>query len=372
MVPLESSKLFGELSPADMKNVRRVTQERTYTNHQIVFKEGDAGDGIYVVKDGTVALTKVVAHGEARPISRAVAGDLFGEMAVLDDSPRSLGVVAEGPASVYFIERNDVLQLLETTPHLAVALVREMSKRLRDFNIQYTREVLEGERLSLVGRFASSIVHDLKNPLNIIGISADMACMPSATVESRQVSKVRIRKQVERISNMVNELLEFAQGSNTHFVLARVDYRSFVHQLIEEIQPEVALKSVTIEYTNQPPSANVHLNPQRLSRVFHNLIGNAADAMPGGGKIKLSFSMNSENAVVTELQDTGTGIPPQMLDRLFQAFATYGKSNGTGLGLSICKKIVQDHFGAIYAKNSPETGSAIFGFTLPVDQTASK
>jgi signal transduction histidine kinase len=88
--------------------------------------------------------------------------------------------------------------------------------------------------------------------------------------------------------------------------------------------------------------------------------------VPTGGKVKLTFAINSENAVVTEMQDTGKGIPPQILDRLFQAFATYGKSNGTGLGLSICKKIVQDHYGSIYAKNSPETGSAIFGFALPI------
>ena len=370
MVPLESSKLFCDLSHADMENVRRVTQERSYAPNQIIFKEGDTGDGIYVVKEGTVALTKVVAHGEARPISRAVAGDLFGEMAVLDNSPRSLGVVAEGPATVYFIERNDLLKLLDTTPRLATSVVRELSKRMRDFNEKYTKEVLEAERLSLVGRFTSSIVHDLKNPLNIIGISADMACMPSATVDSRQVSKVRIRKQVDRISNMLTELLEFVQGSSTHVVLARVDYRGFVQQLIEEIQPEVALKSVTVEFTNQPPEVPVQLNPQRLARVFHNLIGNAADAMPGGGTVRLSFSVNSENDIVTELLDTGKGIPQQMLDRLFQPFATYGKANGTGLGLSICKKIVQDHKGAIYAKNSPETGGAIFAFTLPVARTA--
>jgi signal transduction histidine kinase len=355
-----------------MKSVRRVTQERSYAAGQIIFKEGDSGDGIYVVREGVVALTKVVSHGESRPISRATAGDLFGEMAVLDNSPRSLGAVADGPADVYFIERNDLNQLLDTTPHLALAVVRELSKRMRDFNIQYTKEVLEAERLSLVGRFASSIVHDLKNPLNIIGISADMACMPAATEDSRQVSKVRIRRQVERISNMLGEILEFVQGSTTHVVLARVDYRAFVRQLIEEIQAEVAIKSVTLEYTNQPPAVPVQVNPQRLSRVFHNLIGNAADAMPGGGKVKLSFSVNRENAVVTELQDTGKGIPPQMLDRLFQAFATYGKSNGTGLGLSICKKIIQDHLGVIYARNSPETGSAIFGFTLPIVQTEAK
>ena len=365
MVPLESTKLFCDLSPADLVNVRKVTQERSYSPDQPIFREGERGDGIYVVKEGVITLAKVVAHGEERPISKEVEGGLFGEMAVLDDNVRSLSAIAEGNATVYFISRPDLLQLLDRTPRLAAAIVREISKRMRDFNDKYTKDVLEKERLSLVGRFANSIVHDLKNPLNIIGISADMACMPSATTESRQVSKARIRKQVDRISNMLSELLEFAQGSQTSFILARVDYSAFVLQLIEEIQPEVALKSVTVEYVNQPPSVLVQINPQRLSRVFHNFIGNAADAMPGGGTIRLSFSVDKDQSVVTEIHDSGKGIPPQILDRLFQAFATYGKANGTGLGLSICKKIVQDHKGKVFARNAPD-GGAVFGFTLPI------
>ncbi|MGA2544713.1 MAG: ATP-binding protein [Verrucomicrobiota bacterium] len=367
MVLLESSKLFCHLLPGDLAKVRKVTREQSYSPNEPIFKEGDPGDGIYVVKDGIVSLTKVVAQGEARPLSRATEGDVFGEMAVFDDNPRSLGAVAEGKAAVYFIAKPDLLDLLDHTPRLAVAIVRDNSKRIRDFNEKYIKEVLEAERLSLVGRFASSIVHDLKNPLNIIGISADMACMPSATPESRLVSKGRIRKQVERISNMVNELLEFVQGSHTNFILARVDYSAFVLQLMEEIQQEVALKSVTLEFLNQPPPVLVQINPQRLARVFHNFIGNAADAMPNGGKVRLSFSINSQQAVVTEMHDTGHGIPPQMLDRLFQAFATYGKASGTGLGLAICKRIIQDHQGAVFARNAPE-GGAVFGFTLPASK----
>jgi signal transduction histidine kinase len=191
-----------------------------------------------------------------------------------------------------------------------------------------------------------------------------MAAMPSATPESRQASTVRIRKQVERISNMVNELLEFTQGSHTNVVMALIDYKSFVESLVEEIRPEVALKSVTIEYLNQPPPVQLRIDPQRLSRVFHNLIGNAADAMVTGGSVKLSFSQNDKE-ITTTLQDTGKGIAPEILDRLFQAFATYGKANGTGLGLSICKKIVQDHHGKIQARNAAG-GGALFEFSLPI------
>jgi signal transduction histidine kinase len=364
MVPLKASKVFSDLPAADVEDVARVAREISFGTDQTIFKEGDPGDGIYIVKEGLISISAIVATGESRVLTKVGPGELFGEMAVLDHNPRSAGAMAAEPSVVYFIERKELMCLFDRTPRLAAALVRDISRRLRDFNRQYVREVLESERLALVGRFASSIVHDLKNPLNIIGISADMACMPTSTPESRQVSKVRIRKQVDRISNMVNELLEFAQGANTNIVLARVEFNRFIQQLIDEIQPEVSLKSVTIEYVNQPPAVAVKASPQRLARVFHNLIGNATDAMPSGGKIQLRFE-TVDQKVVTEIEDSGKGIAPEIADRLFQAFATYGKANGTGLGLTICKKIVQDHHGAIYAKNSPN-GGAIFGFSLPI------
>jgi signal transduction histidine kinase len=289
-------------------------------------------------------------------------------MAALEDGPRAMGAVAGGEAAVYYIARRNLLELMEQMPQLAAGMAREAGRHNRDFNEQCTREALEGERLSLVGRFASSIAHDLKNPLNIIGISADMACMASATAESREVSRARIRQQVERISNMVSELLEFAQGSGADYIAARMDYGAFVRRLMDEIEPEFALKSVKVECVNEPPAALVRANPQRLARVFRNFIGNAADAMPEGGAVRLSFRVNSDPSVVTELHDTGRGIPPQMLDHLFEAFATCGKANGAGLGLSVCRKIIQDHQGTVYARNAPE-GGAVFGFTLPICKT---
>jgi signal transduction histidine kinase len=364
MVAIEDNKLFRGLASAELELLRAATREMTFAADQLIFKEGDVGDGIYVVKDGLVQISAVVGYGDLKVLTRIPPGELFGEMAVLEDKPRAASATAEGPTSVYFINRAEWEQLLDRAPRLAGALMREISRRLREFNSKYVREVLESERLALVGRFASSIVHDLKNPLNIIGISADMASMPGATEESRQVSRGRIRKQVDRITTMVTELLEFTQGSHTNFVLAQVDFKNFIEQLIEEIRAEMAFKSVTVQYLNAPPSVPVRINPQRLCRVFHNLIGNAADAMSAGGAVKLRFTLNGAE-LATELEDTGKGIPPQMLDRLFQAFATYGKSNGTGLGLSICKKIVQDHHGRIYARNVPG-GGALFGFTLPV------
>jgi signal transduction histidine kinase len=101
-----------------------------------------------------------------------------------------------------------------------------------------------------------------------------------------------------------------------------------------------------------------------LSRVFHNLVHNATDVMPGGGTVLLRFQTD-EKEIITEIEDTGPGIAPEIAGQLFQPFATHGKAYGTGLGLSICKKIIEDHGGKISARSEPGRG-AIFRFTLPL------
>lgn len=369
MIPLESTKLFSSLAPTEIERVRQTVREITFTRGKEIFKEGEPGDGLYIVKSGMVQISAVLNQGERVVLARLGPGEIFGEMAVLDQNPRSATALAEETTNVYFISRDELLCLLESIPRLSAFFVREISQRLRDFNAQYLREVLQSERLALIGRFASSIVHDLKNPLNIIGLSAEMAGVETATAETRLNSKKRICKQVERISNMANELLEFARGSQPSVLLISVEFPLFVENLLEEILPDAELNSIIVEIPNAPPDVTIQMNSERLCRVFHNLIRNSIDAIDGSGKIILRFT-RSENDLVVEVEDNGPGIAPEMADKLFEPFATHGKSHGTGLGLSICKKIVEDHCGKIYVRNEPGCG-AIFGFTLPTGATDS-
>jgi signal transduction histidine kinase len=363
VVTLEACKLFGQLPASELKKLRAVTAERSFSAGAQIFKEGDPGDGIYVVKSGLVQISAVIGPGERHVFSQLPPGDFFGEMAVLDQQPRSACASAESETTVYFIPREVMLDVIKRSPEVSLALLQEVSGRLREFNRQYLRKVLQAERMALVGRFASSIVHDLKNPLTIIGIAGDLACMENATPEMRKNAQERIAKQVERITSLVNDILEFTRGSPTTPSFTQTDYASFVRSLVDEFQREVALKAVTIEFENAPPVVKLPLNPQRLSRVFYNLILNAVDAMPDGGQIKLRFQVTDKD-LVTEIEDTGPGIAPEIADRLFEAFATHGKPRGTGLGLSICKRIIEEHQGSIAARNQPGPG-AVFTFTLP-------
>ena len=116
-------------------------------------------------------------------------------------------------------------------------------------------------------------------------------------------------------------------------------------------------------FSLQPPDVPLLMDPRRLRRVFCNLVSNATDAMPQGGKITMRFAL-SPKELVTEIQDSGPGIAPQISGQLFEAFVTHGKENGTGLGLSISKRIIEDHHGWISARNAADKG-AIFAFGLP-------
>jgi len=364
VVTLETSELFRDLKADELRILKSFVHERTYNPGEDIFKEGDAGDGIYAVKKGLVEISGIVGENARVSFSKVGPGEIFGEMAVLEDKPRSASATAREDTSVYFLERAAMLKLVEKSPTLSLMLLREISHRLREFNQQYLREVLQTERLAIVGRFARSIVHDLKNPLNIIGLTAEMAGSAHAPPEMRQEAQARIRKQVDRISDMIGEILDFTQGSQSAVILAPFEYSQFVQRLLEEIRPEAALKSASLELDSPLPEVKLLLDPKRLRRVFHNLIHNATDAMPRGGKVLLRFIPNTTE-VVTEIEDTGPGIAPEIADQLFEAFATHGKAHGTGLGLSICKRIIEDHRGWISARNEPGRG-AIFSFGLPL------
>jgi signal transduction histidine kinase len=362
MVALEAIPLFRQLNRTELQVLRLITQERRFAAGEEIFHEGAPGDGVYFVKSGSVEISAGI--NEQRIFSRLGPGEIFGEMAVIEHRPRSATVSATEDTEVYFLPRGEMLGVIDRSPALALTLLQQISHRLRDLSQLYLHEIIEAERLAVVGNFARSIIHDLKTPLSIISLSAEMCGLAGINPENCNQSKQRIFKQVNRINDMVGDILIFTQGAQKEAVLQPGDYRAFVLELIGDLRSEAELKSAQIELENQPPPVTVLFDPRRLTRVFFNLIHNATDAMLNGGKIMLRFHLN-ENEITTEIEDSGLGIAPEIADSLFQPFTTHGKSYGTGLGLSICKKIVEDHGGTIEAHSEAGRG-AIFRFTLPV------
>src|ERR1017187_2115054 len=184
MVTLEAIPLFRQLNRIELQALRLIAQERQFAAGQEVFHEGAPGDGVYFVKAGLVEIS--AGTGVARRVfSQLGPGEIFGEMAIIEHRPRSASASAGPDTEVYFLPRGEMLAFIERSPGLAFALLQQISHRLREFNQLHLREILEAERLAVVGNFARSIIHDLKNPLSIIGLAAENFSNPNLSPETR-------------------------------------------------------------------------------------------------------------------------------------------------------------------------------------------
>ena len=363
-IDLKLIRLFTDLNDGQIERLYAASICKVFEKDQTIFKEGDPGDGIYLIADGTVIVSVRMPNLHFCQLARLHNEDFFGEMAVLDEGPRSASVSAIVKTEVMFIPRQVILDFFHESSVFALRLFKETSNRLREFNQKYVEESLQAERLSLVGKFARSIVHDFKNPLHIIQLSSEFLTQNTINSDMCQMTHDRIARQVDRLSGMINELLEFTSGDRPEVVLSPSNYGQFIHKIIQEVGVDASTRGIQLKLDSGLPDVELNFDPRRLKHVFHNLVANAADAMPEGGVVSLKIRQ-SGHYLETYIEDTGKGIHPDIAGRLFEPFASHGKKQGTGLGLSICQKIIQDHQGEINALPNEGKG-ALFRISLPI------
>jgi CRP-like cAMP-binding protein len=146
MVLLESNKFLRELSAAELDALRGATREMNFAPGQPIFRQGDPGEGIYFVKEGLVLISITIGHGDSKVLTKVAPGDVFGEMVILDNSPRFVSATAEQATTVYFISSAELQHLLERMPRLTLALAREIVRRARNDSEQYVRAILKPQR----------------------------------------------------------------------------------------------------------------------------------------------------------------------------------------------------------------------------------
>jgi len=227
MVELEAVELFRGLSRKELLDLREISREKQFASGAQIFREGDLGDGLYVIKEGLVEIVHTVGAEVRHVFSQLGPGEIFGEMAVIEERPRSATALAVKDTRLYFIPREEMRALLKNSPGLAFNFLHEISRRLREFDQRHLRELVQAESLAVIGRFAQSIVHDLKNPLSIIGLSSEIFSMSTVSPEIRAKAQSRIRKQVERINDMVSDILIFTRNAKTDTETKPADYRAF-------------------------------------------------------------------------------------------------------------------------------------------------
>jgi signal transduction histidine kinase len=360
---ISPTKRIAVSSSPGLDLLKRNSKRLSFRKGQVIFQEGESSDALYLIEHGSVEISALIGPRDRRVLAVFGADDYFGEIAVIDSKPRSATAIAKVDTVVRCISRDKVWRMFEKTPRLLVTIIQGFSHRLREFDRRYLEELFQHERLALLGRFAQSIVHDFHSPLSNIGFAADLVFHDDATRKEKTMANAVIRRQVERMTGMIGEVLDFTRSSRSRVVLTMTNFHQFMEEIVAELRPEAARKSVVIELKTPPPRIRIPLDRHRLPHVFSNLMRNAIDVMPRGGLFALSFALDERDLII-KVEDTGPGISPEALAHVFEPFFTQGKSHGTGLGLSICKRIVEDHKGSISVSNKRGRG-AVFTFSLP-------
>jgi len=277
---------------------------------------------------------------------------------VLDGHGRSTTARARGVVTVAKIPRTAFLDVLATEPGaMTLDLFRQVLTHLRKANDLIVSEVIHKEKLSLVGEMASSLMHDLRNPVSGIRLSADLIHMASPEGKIPNWCD-GIRLQCDRLVAMAAELMEFSSGES-RLDLTKTTTAALLDQFKNLNLGYFSQTNVDIRFSVD--SAEITVDVMRLLRVLQNLVTNAIEALKSTPhptiEIRASVSASVFNLSV---EDNGPGIPLVIQSRLFEPFVTHGKSGGTGLGMAIVHNIVTAHGGTITFKTSPQLGTTFF------------
>lgn len=235
----------------------------------------------------------------------------------------------------------------------------EMIVKLRQ-NRELEEKVRESQYLTQLGRLSSGVAHEIRNPLNFIALAVDhldalsAGKTPEAEREKAQVV-VRVKEEIQRLNELVTNFITYGRPPAPE--RAAVQLPEIVDSVLRMAENRMRTQGIRCrrEYREGPP---IPVDPDMIRRAVVNLVGNAIDAMPKGGDLCVSAGPREEGGYLLTVEDTGSGIAEENLDKIFEPYFTT-KPSGLGLGLILTRKIVEAHGGEIVVDSQPGKGTRI-------------
>jgi signal transduction histidine kinase len=362
---LKQCKLFDNLPEEDIAKLVEVAKTVDIPAGKSVISEHALGDSLFIIVKGKVEINKAMEKGEPNMLAQLKtmeAGEFFGEMSLIDNEPRSATVIAREDVQLLVIPKERFLTIAYSNPRVLFNLIRALSWRLRDSNLKFAElmeKLIAQNRLMAVGMAASKIIHDIKTPLSIIVLTAEI--IRKLYPESLEFSD-SIVKQTRLIDQMVREILDFAKGKATPANPQKVNLNAFFQDLKDTFGQTLVGRDIEFIIENKV-NREVWFDEGKLRRVLINLMKNSSEAMTINAYIRLDARLEDDTLLLV-VSDNGPGIPEHIKANLYSPFQSEGKTLGTGLGLAITQKLVHEHNGTIeYRPNEPQ--GTIFFIRLP-------
>jgi hypothetical protein len=233
--------------------------------------------------------------------------------------------------------------------------------------VRLEEQLQQREKLSSIGLLAAGVAHEINTPLTGVSSYTQMLLGMLSEGDPKHALLQKIHKQTDRATGIVANLLNFSRtGGVTE--LTEVDVNHVLDDTLQLLEPQLRQSRVEIERAYDAHLPHAFGNAGKLQQVFTNLLLNARDAIPDSGRITIRTGSEADDAVTVEIIDTGIGIAPENVARIYDPFyTTKGVGRGTGLGLAVSYGIVQEHSGHISVESAPGKGTT-FRITLPTAQ----
>lgn len=208
-------------------------------------------------------------------------------------------------------------------------------------------KIQRADRLAMIGQMAAGTAHEIRNPLTAI---RGFLQMTRNALEERNLSREQgyidlVLAEVNRINHLVDQFLLLGKPKDIKYRI--LDLKDVLQEIIPVMESEAILHNIEIIHRAPMELPRIIADPELIKQLFLNLIKNAIEAIVEDGKIEIDYEViQEEQKLVISIRDSGPGIPPYIIDRIFDPFYTT-KEDGTGLGLSVCQRIVQDIGGSI-------------------------
>lgn len=301
-------------------------------------------------------------------MSKAEGGDLAAEVKPV--APDEIGLLTSRFNRMLGRIRQVTEQLgleqrrLEDRVREATAEIAERKGQLEDANLrlfEMQRQLTQLERLAAAGQLAAQFAHEVGTPLNLI--SGHVQLLRARASDDRTTKRLDvIAGQIERITHIVRSMLNSTRRPRPQLEI--IDINSLLAQILDVTQPTLAARNVELRSEIGEGIPPIEGDSDQLQQVFINLINNSLDAMPAGGRLKVSTARDGDSVVI-ELSDTGEGILEESIDMIFNPLYSTKQGSGTGLGLTIVKQIISEHEGEVGVESEPGRG-ATFRIRLPL------
>ncbi len=375
-VQLVARQTATAIASARSYEALRESEER----YRLLFNSGDEARFVYPIQDNKPG--KFVEVNEVACKRLGYSREELLNLSYLDlNSPEMLGKVA-AVQQEFLTKGYMLLEMVhlakdgrripvEVNAHLfdlngqpaVFSIARDITERKRaEEKLRQTQEqVIRSERLAAIGELAATVAHELRNPLSVIRTSAYYVKDKLAGTDAKVLSSLeRLEKNVIASDKIIYNLLNFTK------IPSPVLYLGNLNEVVRTALAEVALpEQVKVETQFAADLPQIMLDTQQLNQVFQNLIDNAVQAMPQGGRLAVR-TWQEEGCVAASVSDTGEGIPSKNREQIFERLFTT-KVQGIGLGLSICRRVVEAHNGTIEVESQMEKGST-FTVRLPISR----